>query len=157
MLYLGHIGIAVFLASMLYLPIIFAVIGVLLPDIVDKGLYMLGIVPCSRYFAHSIFFPLVVGSIVFLVTRRWKLALAITFGSLLHLFQDMHWVVPWFFPLISYPEILACGPIKVNVNLFIIVTEVIGAGLLVFTLGFRQKFIYLRRKFWGLLMKIKKK
>lgn len=154
MLLLGHIGIIVFVASMFYLPIFFAVTGVLLPDIIDKGLFTLGIASCGRYFSHSIFFPFIVGSLIFLVTRRWKLALAIVLGSFLHLLQDVTYFIPWFFPLVNYLEMSLCGPIEVEFGMFAIITEVIGAGLLIFTFGFRQKFIYLREKFWNLLARI---
>lgn len=156
MLYLGHIGITIFIATMLYLPILFAVIGVLLPDVVDKGLYLLGIVPCTKYFGHTIFFVFIVGSLTYVITRRWKLVLAISVGCSLHLIEDaiyLHFLnnssdfIPWFFPLLNYPNLSVCGPLEVEfINVFII-TELIGALFLIFTLGFSSKIIYLRKNY----------
>lgn len=154
MLLFGHIGITIFIATMLYLPMTFAVLGVLLPDIIDKGFFLLGLFPCVRFFGHSIFFPLVIGLLTYLVTRKWKFALAITLGAFLHLLQDIEGFVPWFYPFINYPELGVCE-FRVEFGLFAIITESIGAGALVFTLGFKSGVIWLRKKFWNLLLKMK--
>jgi hypothetical protein len=157
MLYFAHIGFTVFIASMLYLPVIFAVAGALLPDIIDKGGNAIGLIPCGRYFGHSIFFPLTLGFLTYIITRKWKLTLAIFVGSFGHLLLDSFYFLPWFFPLIKYPQLSVCAPLKMGFGIFEIVTEIIGAGLLIFTLGFTSKLIYIRKSFWNLLLRIKGK
>jgi hypothetical protein len=141
---LGHIGITVFLATLLYLPVQFALIGVLLPDLVDKALFVAGVVPCGVFAAHTVFFGPIIGSIIFLVTRRKDASLGILFGSLMHLLEDAGHFVPWFYPLVNYP--FNCGPLSLSFTPFTIFTEILGAALLIITVVFNSKLIYYRER-----------
>lgn len=152
MLFFGHIGITAFIASMMFLPASGGVIGVLLPDIIDKGLFILGYAPCSRFIAHSIFFPLIAGLISYGVTRNKKFALAVAIGYALHLFQDLNGNVPFLFPLKSYAYFATCATkISVVFTPFVIATELIGISLLIFIFVFKDKYQKLRETFWKLM------
>lgn len=152
MLFLGHIGIVAFVSSMIFLPILGGVIGVLLPDLVDKGLFVVHVAPCSRFIAHSIFFFPVVGIIAYLITRNKQLAIAVALGSVLHLLQDMHDDVPFLYPLKTYAFFSTCGKqITVTFTPFVITTEIIGGLLLLFMGLFRPKFLHIRKKLWNYL------
>lgn len=159
MLYLGHIGFTTFVSSLVYLPILGGVIGVLLPDVIDKGLFILGYVPCSRFAAHSIFFFPVAGAATYIITRNKKLAFAVALGAALHLVQDMHDYLPLLWPLKNYAFFAVCGKIEVLFTPFVIVTEVIGGLLLISMVTFKPKFIYLRKILWNqlkILRRVKK-
>src|SRR3989338_11643878 len=101
MLLFGHFGIAVFIASFIALPLIFAGIGVLLPDMLDKTLFILGMTPCSRFVGHTLFFGALVFSLAYFTTKNKKIALALLLGILLHLAQDFQSFVPYFYPFVS--------------------------------------------------------
>ncbi|MEM5797099.1 MAG: metal-dependent hydrolase [Candidatus Aenigmatarchaeota archaeon] len=146
MLLLGHIGITAFVSSMIYLPAFFAIVGSLLPDIVDKGLFLLG-APCGRFIAHSIFFFPIAGSVTYLITRNKKFAIAISLGSLLHLIQDMNDNVPFLYPLKNYTFFVTCN-FEFEFTPFIIVSEILGSLSLLFVYGFNKNFLKLRKLFW---------
>ena len=55
---LGHVGIALILSSLFFVPAAAMVAGVLLPDIFDKGLALLGVLECGRSAGHNIFFAM---------------------------------------------------------------------------------------------------
>ncbi len=154
MLLLGHIGITAFAFSMLYLSILGGIIGALLPDVIDKGLLILGYAPCGRFIAHSIFFFPVAGLVTYAITRNKKLAVAVALGAFLHLIQDMHDNVPFFYPLKTYAFFATCGQIKILFTQYIIITESIGAFLLIFIAVFKSQFLYLRKLLWGNLKKV---
>ena len=154
MLLFGHIGIGAFVASMLFLPILFGIAGALLPDVIDKGLFVLGLAPCGRFVAHSLFFPPVAGILTYLVTRNKKIAIAIALGAALHLLQDMHDNVPFLAPIKTYEFYGTCGQIKILFTPYIIATELIGGVLLIFTLGFRKKLAEFRKDVWNLIYRI---
>ena len=156
MLLLGHIGFTAFASSMLYLSILGGVLGVLLPDIVDKGLFTLGYAPCSRFIAHSIFFFPVAGLVAYIITRNKKFALAVALGALLHLVQDMHDDVPFLYPLKNYEFFDSCGQIKIVFSSFAIVTEVIGGMTLILMSLFNSQLGKLRKFIWATLFKIVK-
>ena len=156
MLLLGHIGITAFTASMIYLSILGVVIGVLLPDIIDKGLFVLGQAPCSRFIAHSIFFFPLAGLVAYAITRNKKFALAIAFGSLLHLVQDLNGDIPFLYPFKDYAFFETCVGIKFAFTPYILSGEIIGAILLIFVLGFNRKFISFRSKIWNLIKKYRR-
>ncbi len=74
----------------------------ILPDLVDKPLWALGIGP-GRYVGHSLVFVLGVALAAALVKRSYGLAALA--GGLSHLLLD--WVatgpvVPWFYPVVDY-------------------------------------------------------
>jgi len=71
----------------------------LLPDIVDKPLWALGI-GCGRYVAHTLLFVFLV-SIAFSLKKR-AYGLFALFGGVFHLLMDVGWFVPWFYPFVRY-------------------------------------------------------
>ena len=156
MLLFGHIGLTVFAISLLYLPVIGGVVGVLLPDVIDKGLFVLGYIPCSRFIAHSIFFFPFAGLISYIITRNKKFAIAVSLGAFLHLLQDMHDNVPFLFPLKDYAFFNTCAQIQVSFTPYIIATEVIGAAALIFVGMFPKQFVQLRKVLWSQLKVVKK-
>lgn len=151
MIFLGHIGITIFLAALLYLPISYAFLGVLLPDIVDKTLYSLGAVDCGRLIAHSIFFAPVAGAVIYFITKNKMAGLAITFGSYLHLIEDAQYFIPWLYPLVEYNN--SCAPISVRFGLIELTLELIGAILLIALVLYRERIVEMRRKFWSKIIK----
>jgi len=152
MLLFGHIGITLFIASLFFLPVLGAVVGVLLPDIIDKGMFVLGIWPCSRFIAHTVFFFPVAGLVTYAITRNKKLAIAVALGALLHISQDVHDFVPFFYPVVQYDFAALCPTtIQIVFTPYVIATETIGLVLLIFVLGFNDKFVQVRRLFWKLL------
>lgn len=145
MLFLGHIGLTAFASSMVYLPILGAVFGVLLPDIIDKGLFTLGYAPCSRFIAHSVFFFPVAGIVSYIITRNKKFALAVALGAFLHLVEDMHDDVPLLYPLKDYAFFDTCGQIKVVFSPYVIVTETIGGLTLILMSVFNSQLARIRQ------------
>jgi len=151
MFFLGHIGFTLFLAMMFYLPVSIAVTGVLLPDAIDKTLFALKITPCGRFLSHTIFFAPIVGMVVYKLTKRRDLAFALSFGSFLHLIEDAHAFVPFFFPLINYQ--FNCADFALHLTPFIILMEIVGAALIYTTL-FRNKLVVdFREAMWSKIFK----
>lgn len=154
MLLLGHIGLTAFASSLLYLPVLGGVLGVLLPDIIDKGLLTIGYAPCSRFIAHSIFFFPAAGLVAYIITRNKKLALAVALGALLHLVEDMHDDVPFLYPIKNYAFFSTCGDVKILFTPYIIATEFIGGVTLIFLSTFKSRFAKLRSLIWAIIFKI---
>lgn len=144
---LGHIGITAFITSMLFLPALGAVLGVLLPDLIDKGLFLIG-APCSRFIAHSIFFFPIVGLIGYAITRNKKFAIAVTLGVILHLVEDLNAHLPLLYPLKDYEFFSSCKVLGIKFTPFIIVTEIIGGMLLIYVYGFSRNFLQMRKAVW---------
>jgi hypothetical protein len=142
---LAHIGTALILASLLYLPAAGLVVGVLLPDIVDKGFSLIGILDCGRSFGHNIFFGLGVGAVAFIATRNKGLAIALTLGAMLHLVEDSNHFVPYLYPLVNY-DFESCGPVEFQPGTFEIVMEGVGIVLIVIWWKFKSKLFYLRER-----------
>lgn len=142
---LGHLGIALIIASIFYLPVAAFVIGVFLPDIVDKGLAVLGFLECGRSVGHNVFFAVGAGLVALVATRNKGIALAIFFGVLLHLAQDSTHFVPYFYPVVEY-DFSECGHVEFRPGTFEIVMEVVGVGLIVIWWKFRPKLFYLRER-----------
>jgi len=82
---LGHLGIALVIAAIFYIPVAAFVVGVFLPDIVDKGLSVLGLLECGRSAGHNVFFAIGAGLVALIATRKKSIAMAIFLGVLLHL------------------------------------------------------------------------
>lgn len=154
MLLLGHIGLTAFVSSMLYLPILGGVIGVLIPDIIDKGLFVLGYSPCGRFLAHSVFFFPLAGIVAYAITRNKKFAIAVALGALLHLVEDMHDNVPFLFPMKYYTFFDTCEELKVSFTPYVITTEIIGGLILVSMSAFNSKFVKLRKLIWMKIFRI---
>lgn len=147
MLWLGHLGITLFVGTFLFLPSLFVAFGVLLPDMVDKGLFFLGLSEYGRLYAHNIFFAPIVSSLVYAMTRRKDVALAILFGGYMHLIEDARYVVPWFWPFVNY-DLMPTAEVKIVLDTFNIVTESIGLSLLVILFVFKRNILSLRGKIW---------
>lgn len=99
---IGHVGVAlpVAYAAKLNLPVAF--VCALLPDLVDKPLWALGI-GAPRYIAHTLLFLLLVAAAFSLWKKVYGLSALL--GGLSHLLVD--WLgggspVPWFYPFTSY-------------------------------------------------------
>ncbi len=142
---LGHLGIALIIASVFYIPVAAFVVGVFLPDIVDKGLAILGIVECGRSVAHNVFFAIGAGAVALAATRKKSIALAILLGVLLHLAQDSTHFVPYLYPLVQY-DFSDCGPVAFQPSPFEIAMEAVGLALIVVWWKFKSKLIYLRER-----------
>jgi hypothetical protein len=75
----------------------------LLPDAIDKSIgYLLHLMPNGRHYAHNIFSLLGSSVVVSLVGGRLA-GQAWFIGYLGHLLADSYGLVPWLFPLKSYP------------------------------------------------------
>ncbi|NYZ75121.1 hypothetical protein H0O03_02560, partial [Candidatus Micrarchaeota archaeon] len=88
-----------------HFPLVATAFFALLPDLVDKPLFLLGLAPSSRFIAHTIFFGLVVAAILLMVLpkqTRLPIAAAALLGSWSHLLLDVNGPLPLFFPLLSY-------------------------------------------------------
>jgi hypothetical protein len=133
---LAHIGIAVFVGTFLFLPILPTLIGALLPDIVDKALFLIGLAPYTRFIGHTVFFGPILCLIVYSITKKREYAMAVLFGSYIHLLLDVQRFVPWFYPLLSYdfPPVS-----EFEFGLFEFATESLGAALVTTTIIFDSK------------------
>ncbi len=88
-------------ARLLKLKPEYAVLGVLLPDLIDKPVFFLLDYGPGRYFAHNLSFAVLAASL--LAMRFGALAgLSLGMGVTAHLVEDSHAFVPWLFPLVSY-------------------------------------------------------
>ena len=144
MIFFGHLGITLFVGALLFMPLFFVAIGVMLPDIVDKTFFILGFLPCGRSLAHNLFFGPIVAAATYAITRRKDLALAILFGSYMHLIEDSRGFVPWLYTVVGYE--FECMPIALHIGIFEIVTESVGIVLLLAVIFYRNKIIYLRER-----------
>jgi hypothetical protein len=97
---LGHLGIPLPVAHLLKLNLAVTGLCALLPDLVDKPLYLMSVTSCSRYAAHTIMFVLLV-AVAFSLEGR-LLGLSALFGGMLHLVLDSGTFVPWFYPFVRY-------------------------------------------------------
>jgi membrane-bound metal-dependent hydrolase YbcI (DUF457 family) len=67
-------------------------VGTQFPDLVDKPLAFVGVLPSGRTLAHSLFFAVVLLAVLRFVTRRYgrpHLTTAFAFGHLAHLLGDV--------------------------------------------------------------------
>jgi len=144
MLPLAHIGITIFLVSIVFLPITAALVGALAPDVVDKLLLVSGLAPCGRFFSHSIFFGPILAVVAYLLTRRKDVALAVLLGCYLHLLMDTRYFLPWFYPLVQYDFYCPAG-IVIRPDLIDMCFESIGAVLIPVTLALKPKIKYFKR------------
>ena len=143
---LGHLGTGLIIGTILYAPIGAFILGVFLPDIVDKPLSILGLVECSRWYAHTVLFAFVAGAAAFLLTRRKSIAVAILLGSLVHLVGDAMGFVPYLMPFVHYDPSVCVGDINYIPSLELIALEVVGAVLVLVWWKHRSKLFYLRER-----------
>jgi hypothetical protein len=116
----------------------------MLPDVIDKPLFLLGIIPSGRYISHTLFFVAASGIATYIITRKKLAALSLSFGVLLHLFLDSMHFVPWFYPFIDYQFV----PYKMEFVLdpILISAEVIGLALLIILVKYRTRLDNMRNK-----------
>ena len=77
-------------------PAAVAVFAAVLPDLIDQPMWLLGVTPVSRTFAHSLFgAAVIVGVAGFVARRRARpdLAIAFSIGYLSHVAADIPWHV----------------------------------------------------------------
>ncbi len=129
MFILGHIGITAFLASLLFFYPFLAAISSQIPDLIDKPLYLLGIFPSGRYIGHTILAVLVIGLLAYALTKRKLVALSISFGMLMHLFEDLPYFIPWFYPFINYN--FPTDPFEFHYTFKLFILDVTGLILLI--------------------------
>ncbi len=151
---LGHIGIAFFLGTLFLLPALFAALGAILPDVVDKMFFWANLLPCGRSIGHNVFFAPAAAAITFAFTRKKSYALAILFGGYLHLLQDSMNFIPWFYPLIQY-DFKCPPPFTFHVGIFEYVTEIIGAVLIIIAIVFKKKITSIGQKLSHTIKKVK--
>lgn len=138
MIFLGHVGITLFFATLLSLAILFALLGAVLPDFFDKILFVLGVIPCGRYFGHSIFFAPFVGLVTYAATKRKDFTIAIVFGSYFHLLQDAQYFLPLFIPFMNYN--FDCKmPLSGGVEPLTVFFEILGLLLIIIVMLYRSK------------------
>ncbi|MHA1913380.1 MAG: metal-dependent hydrolase [Promethearchaeota archaeon] len=85
-------------------------IGSLLPDIIDKPIYLLGL-GNGRFVSHNLLFITLAFLAVLLISRRnFKLSIPFLIGMGLHLVLDLPYV-PWFYPFMTYESVIIEEPI----------------------------------------------
>jgi len=130
MLPLAHVGITSFFAKhfkAFRFPLLAAAFFALLPDLVDKPLFLLGLTPSGRFIAHSLFFGVVLAAILFMVLpkqTRVPIAAAAVLGSWSHLLLDLNGPLPLFFPFISY--VFPSYDLGLDLNALTLMMELIG-------------------------------
>ncbi|BAI60971.1 conserved hypothetical protein [Methanocella paludicola SANAE] len=115
MLFFGHIGITLGVFLVIFFIVKgnvdyrLVIIGSILPDIIDKPLYLLlyGTMPESgRFLGHTILFVLILIGLAIVVyrDRRYAGLFALPVAALLHIIQDEMWEAPrsLFWPLMGF-------------------------------------------------------
>jgi hypothetical protein len=131
MILLGHIGITLFfggLFSLLFLPLL---IGSILPDLIDKPLFLFGITQYGRYIGHTLTLGVVIALITFAITRKKMVPVSLFFGYLLHLAEDMPFFIPWFYPFVNY-DFLTYYDFAGSITPMNIAFEIIGVTLIIY-------------------------
>lgn len=99
----GHLGISLAAGWPLKLNLPVVAVTSLLPDLVDKPLWVLGM-GSGRYVGHTLLFVFLVA--IVLSIRKRIYGLSALFGGMSHLFLDSQLdqqsLVPWFYPFVSY-------------------------------------------------------
>lgn len=75
-------------------PVLAAVFGAALPDLIDKPLLWAGAVPSGRTYAHSVFAALFFSALAWWLVRRYRreeLGIAFAVGYVSHLAADVAW------------------------------------------------------------------
>ena len=151
MIFFGHIGMTLFLAALLSLNFVFVLIGVLLPDVIDKFFYIIGAFPCGRFIGHTIWFAPALALITYAVTRKKFFAGSILFGAYVHIIGDIGYLLPLFMPFVAY-EFNCTMPFSGPVEPSQIYLEIVGLVLLGITIVFHKKLSALGSK---LMKKVK--
>lgn len=116
---LGHLGITLGAAHIsnraprLKLNLWVVAFAALLPDLVDKPLYLLGIGD-GRYVGHTLLFVCVVAAAFSLKNKIYGLSLL--FGAVLHLLFDWGGL-PWLYPFVSHDFTIDFDPAGMDARL----------------------------------------
>jgi len=138
MFVIGHVGSSLFLAVILGLNPIVSSASVLLPDMIDKPLNILGLAPCSRFIGHTLLMGLLLSIFIYVFTRNKKITSSLLMGYWLHLIEDMRGFVPFFYPFINYSF-----PVKqftVHYGIFEFVSDIVGFLMIIWTYHNSLKF-----------------
>jgi len=138
MILFGHIGISVFLGSFLSLSLFSVIAGALIPDLIDKTLYLLGLTNTGRFIAHTLFLGILIALIVHIIFRKKLISISILSGYLLHLLEDATMFVPWLYPFVNYDfSAYSLGPVFTPFN---IASEIVGIIMLVYVIRTNSHF-----------------
>jgi len=138
MIFFGHIGITAFVGSFLSLSLFIVLIGSLMPDIIDKTLFLLGLTNTGRFIGHTLFLGILFSLITHLIFRKKLVSLSLLFGYWFHLLEDVTNFVPWFFPFVNYNfSAYPIGPIFTPFN---IASEIIGILMLIYIFRTNSQF-----------------
>lgn len=147
MLFFGHIGITTFIGRFLFLSFWIVAFSAFLPDIVDKGLFVSGMSQYTRLVAHNLFFGPIVSVLALALTKRKEVAIAVLFGTYMHLIEDMRHPLPLLWPFVSY-DAPPLKELKIAPDLFDIALEGIGISSLAVLFLFRKNINHSRNKLW---------
>lgn len=89
-----------FLRRLLRPELAVAAFSFLLPDLVDKPLWVLGVFPDGRNIGHTLFATFLVAIAFFLKKRAYGLVALC--GGMAHLLSDRSGLVPWLYPFKTY-------------------------------------------------------
>lgn len=123
------------------------IIGALLPDIIDKPLFLLDL-GGGRLYSHNLLFVIVSFLIVHFSSKRNKsISLPFLFGLISHLILDLPYV-PLFYPFFSYDYYYIEEPLtywfrKLWTDPFVIITEIMGLLFILFIV-IRNKLYHIR-------------
>ncbi len=134
----GHVGFTAFFANLLSLNIIFAVIGSQIPDIIDKPLNIIGVLPNSRNIGHTLFMSGFIFILSYVITKKKGISSSLAFGSIMHLFEDIPYFIPWFYPFIGYT--FPYQPFSVKYSFIWFSIDIIGLFLLFYVYQCNSKF-----------------
>jgi hypothetical protein len=138
MILFGHIGITTFLGNFLPLSLFAVLIGALLPDAIDKSLYLSGLTTTGRFIGHTLFLGMLTSLIVHIILRKKLVSVSLLFGYWFHLLEDVTKFVPWFYPFINYNfSAYSLGPVF---NPFNITSEIVGIILLIYVIRANSHF-----------------
>ena len=116
--------------------------GSLIPDIIDKPLFLLGVAD-GRFFSHNILFVLISFLIIHLFTRGNKsVSLPFLSGLASHIILDLPFV-PLFYPFISYNFYYIEEPLiywirKLWTDPLVLVTEIAGILSIIFIIKYNK-------------------
>jgi len=138
MIFFGHVGITLFLGSLLSLSLIFVLLGSVAPDIIDKSLVVLNIAPYGRFVGHTLLAAFLVAGFTGILLRKREASISLLFGYLAHLVEDSRHFVPWFYPFVDY--VFKPYRIKISLGLFEIAAEIVGVLALVYIIKTNRRF-----------------
>ena len=143
---LGHITFTLLVGTRLNLSAGFLILGVLLPDLVDKSLVIFFGIGGGRYIAHTLTFAALAGILALLHSR--KAALAVSFGVFAHLVEDSYSFIPWLYPFLDYdfPLVESYSIFDHYLGVFGIGTDLL--GVLLFTALYREHAAQLSPRRW---------